>query len=124
MLGHLMEWLFNGIGGISQTDSSIAWKEVCINPQRVNSVNHADTSFESPYGGITCNWRQTENLYILEVTIPANSNAIVHLPTADAARAVEYGMPLSEQGLEKIETVNGELLVKVGSGHYHFEVER
>lgn len=125
MLGHLMEWLFNGIGGISQTDSSIAWKEVCINPQRVNSVNHADTSFESPYGGITCNWRQTENLYILEVTIPANSNAIVHLPTADAARASEYGMPLSQaKGLEKIETVNGELLVKVGSGHYHFEVER
>lgn len=121
MLGHLMEWFFNGLGGINQTDKSIAWKEVSINPQLVSGVNHASTSYVSPYGKITCNWKILDGVYTLEVDIPANSSAIVHLPTDNVNNVSEYGTPLNSTiGIENIKIQDKELLVKVGSGHYRF----
>ena len=118
MLGHLQEWFFNGIGGISQTDNSIAWKEVCINPQIVSSVNQATTSFISPYGKITCDWKIVGNKYMLEINIPANSKAVVHLPTTEADKITDYGMPLSK---DNAQVTGNETIFKIGSGHYYFE---
>jgi len=118
MLGHLQEWFFNGIGGISQTDNSIAWKEVCINPQMVSSVNNATTSFISPYGKITCEWKITDNKYTLEINIPANSKAVVHIPTTEADKITDCGVLVSKA---ETKVIGNETIVKVGSGHYYFE---
>ena len=118
MLGHLQEWFFNGIGGISQTDNSIAWKEVCINPQIVSSINEATTSFISPYGKITCEWKIIGTKYTLEINIPANSKAVVHLPTTETDKITDYGMPLSK---DNTQVIGNETIVNVGSGHYYFE---
>ena len=118
MLGHLQEWFFNGIGGISQTDNSIAWKEVCINPQIVSSINQATTSFISPYGKITCEWKIIGTKYTLEINIPANSKAVVHLPTTETDKITDYGMPLSK---DNTQVIGNETIVNVGSGHYYFE---
>lgn len=122
MLGHLLEWLYNGIGGISQTDKSVAWKEISIHPQIVNSVSHASTSFISPYGKITCDWRINGNVYSLEVNIPANSCAVIHLPTTATDKITDFGMPLSaSESIREIRTEGDETTIHAGSGHYYFE---
>ncbi|WP_434503235.1 family 78 glycoside hydrolase catalytic domain [Prevotella sp.] len=118
MLGHLQEWFFNGIGGISQTDNSIAWKEVCINPQIVSSVNNATTSFITPYGKITCEWKITDKKYTLEINIPANSKAVVHIPTTEADKITDCGVLVSKA---ETKVIGNETIVNVGSGHYYFE---
>jgi hypothetical protein len=122
MLGHLLEWLYNGIGGISQTDKSVAWKEISIHPQIVSSVSHASTSFTSPYGKITCDWRINGNVYSLEVNIPANSCAVIHLPTTATDKITDFGMPLSaSESIREIRTEGDETTIHAGSGHYYFE---
>lgn len=125
MLGHLMEWLFSGLGGIKQDEASTGFSTVEINPQPTGDITSARTSYVSPYGVIRCEWDIKNGLYTLSVEIPANSNAIVHLPTSNLSKVREYGKTLSEvEGLNIIKQEKGELAVKVGSGKYMFTVNQ
>ena len=53
-----MEWLYSGIGGIGQTEQSLGYKTVLIDPQIVGDITSATTSYESPYGLIRCGWKR------------------------------------------------------------------
>lgn len=106
MLGHLMEWLYAGLGGISQEKGSVAFKTIRIDPQVVGDVSYANTSYESPYGTIRCNWQRLADRYVLDVDIPAGANAMVCLPSS----------------LEDLPVAGKRETVRVGSGHYHYEV--
>lgn len=106
MLGHLMEWLYAGLGGITQQDGSVAFRTVRIAPQVVGDISYADVSYESSRGTIRCGWKIVDGRFVLDVDIPAGCEAVVCLPAG-------MGGPAHA-------TPHGEL--KVGSGHYHFEV--
>jgi len=118
MLGHLMEWLYGGLGGIRQSEGSVAFSDVLIDPQTVGDVTAARTTYQSPYGRIDCEWEKTDGKYSLRVSIPANSRATVCLPTTDTTKVTEYGSPLSFP----TEIRNGKCHVSIGSGNYLFEV--
>jgi hypothetical protein len=124
MLGHLMEWLYGGLGGIRQQEGSIAFRDVVIDPQTVGDVRSAATSYESPYGTIRCKWTLTDDDFTLEVSIPANSSAEICLPTTDARQVTISGLPLSNSDDATITSVTaGKLRVKVGSGNYLLKVK-
>jgi hypothetical protein len=121
MLGHLMEWLYGGLGGIRQQENSVAFREIVIDPQIVGDVRNVATSYESPYGTIRCKWTKTGDDFIMEVTVPANSTAEIYLPATDASRVTTYGLPLSaSDDVTVIGVDKGKLRVKVGSGSYQF----
>lgn len=122
MLGHLLEWLFTGVGGIKQEPSSVAFKVVKIEPQLLTGLNEAATTYESPYGTIRCEWKRgADNIY-LNLSIPANSEAIVYLPVSDTAQISEGGLPIGlSQSCKMIESdSSGKRKVKVDSGNYRF----
>jgi hypothetical protein len=124
MLGHLMEWLYGGLGGIRQMENSVAFREIVIDPQVAGDVKNATTSYESPYGTIRCKWTKTGDDFSMEVSIPANSMAEIYLPTTDARRVTTYGLPLSDSDdVTVIGAVQGKLRVKAGSGNYQFQVK-
>jgi hypothetical protein len=123
MLGHLMEWLYGGLGGIRQRDSSTAFSEILIDPQTAGDVRNATTSYESPYGTIRCKWSLTDNDFCIEVSIPANTVAEIRLPTVDPRQVTTFGLPLSDaKDVVSIGNDGGKLRVKVGSGNYQFQV--
>ena len=125
MLGHLMEWLYSGLVGISQSPSSVAYKEVVIKPQVVGDIYEARGSFRSPYGLIRSEWKQTAETFVQTADIPAGSSAWVYLPAADPAQITESGLPLGEAPQVTLqEQTPAYTLVRIGSGHYRFEVQR
>jgi hypothetical protein len=95
MLGHLMQWFYEGPAGISQAENSVGYKNIVIRPQVVGDITHAAASFQSPYGEIRLAWKKTGKSFELNVTVPANATATIYLPGADKA-------------------------VKVGSGNYNY----
>jgi hypothetical protein len=97
MLGHIMEWFFEGLAGISQVVNSVGYKNIVIRPQIVGDITYAAASFQSPYGEIKSAWKKTGNAFELNVTIPANSTAEIYLPGAGKA-------------------------IKAGSGNYTYKV--
>ena len=121
--GHLMEWFFSGLGGIRQSDESVAFHDIVIDPQVAGDVTSAETSYESPYGTIACSWRLSGNSYFLDVTIPANTKAGIVLPTDDVSEVTDCGSPVSRMKEMKVDEYEGsKLLLTTGSGTYHFEV--
>jgi hypothetical protein len=124
MLGHLMEWLYRALGGIQQADHSVAFKNIVIEPEVVGDVKACQTSYDSPYGKIVCDWKgDGEKHFEMTVDIPCNTTATVYLPVGHKKsvsinnRALEYRQLDLFQKFGKNKAV-----VNVGSGRYRFVV--
>ena len=121
MLGHIMEWFYGGLGGIDQTEYSIAYNEVKIEPQFAGDIHSTSACFESPYGKIETEWILSENRTDLKVNIPVNSSAVIFFPVNKNDHITESGKPI-----EKVKDINvlgsedGKMKIKVGSGEYFF----
>lgn len=77
MLGHLMEWLYTGIGGIRQAEGSIGFEKIIIDPQPVGDLTWAEVTHNCLYGEIYCRWDKSQNGYSMEVRIPVGTTADV-----------------------------------------------
>ena len=119
MLGHLMEWLYSGIGGIRQAENSIAFNHIKIDPETVGDLTSADVRFNSPYGEISTLWTKKDNTLTLEVNIPVNTTALVYFPTLPkSTMSEEYNSTFTDAGVE-----NGKSMISIGSGYYKFNLK-
>jgi hypothetical protein len=117
MLGHLMEWFYSGLAGIRQTENSVAFKEVEIKPEPVGDITEAKASFFSPYGEIRSGWRKKEHGLEMNVTIPANTTAVIYVPA-------KFGAMVSLNGRKVVvQYKEGKAILKTGSGEFIIEVK-
>ena len=122
MLGHIMEWYYGGLGGIGQTEKSVAYREIKIEPQFVGDIKSAKTSFEAPYGKIFSKWEKSGENFTLEIEIPVNTTAKIVLPTKNQDNISESGNKItSSNPISVSQNINGKVVVEVGSGKYFFE---
>ncbi len=117
MLGHIMEWFYGGLAGIRQSENSVAWHDIVIQPELVGDITHVRGSYESLYGTIISEWKREAGVFTLHVTIPANTKAIIYLPGAEGKQVIEGGAVLKVTAYKK-----GAAVVKVGAGEYEFVV--
>jgi alpha-L-rhamnosidase len=121
MLGHLMDWFYAGLGGISQTEKSVAYKEIVIKPEMVGDLTWAKASYQSPYGEIRSEWTKTGKAVTMNISVPANTTALVYIPFSAGSVLKEGGKEIS--GVKNIQVVGEEKgwkICKVGSGEYSF----
>jgi hypothetical protein len=119
MLGHIMEWFYSGLAGISQQENSIAYKHIIIRPQLVGHIASAKGSFQSPNGLILSEWKKDGNSFLLHVIIPVNSKATIYLPATPTSKITESDKTFSKAFI-KISTKSA--IIDVGSGEYWFKV--
>ena len=77
MLGHLMEWLYSGIGGISQAEGSVAYDNIIINPQPVGDLTWAEVSHHCIHGEIYVKWEKNDTGITMQIKIPEGTSAEV-----------------------------------------------
>jgi alpha-L-rhamnosidase len=124
MLGHVMEWFYNGIGGIRQDDNSVAFKNCVIKPSVVGNLTSAQTTFESPYGTIATDWKKDNTSFSLKVTIPCNTSAQVYVPVNKGQSVQEGTIPVTQvKDIQFIRNEVGYSVYQVGSGNYQFVVK-
>jgi hypothetical protein len=123
MLGHLMEWFYQGLGGIRQEEGSVAYKNIVISPEAVGGLAHVDVAYNSPYGLIGSKWEKTADHFILDVRIPVNTTAKICLPfegevtISEGQKMAGNTKDVAYEGVE-----DGRMVYKTGSGDYRFEV--
>jgi alpha-L-rhamnosidase len=119
-LGSCGEYLFEGVGGIRPARPG--FKNILIQPVIGNGLTWANASYDSIRGKIATAWKCESGRLSLEVTIPANTTAIVVIPAKDQSELTESAKPVTRaEGVKLKHSGNGVVQLEVESGTYHFE---
>ncbi len=84
---------------------------------------HAGGSVPTVAGPVVVGWerRARESGIALDLTVPANATALVHLPTSSASNVHEGGVPVDRvRGVSVHSVADGTTVLSVGSGAYRF----
>jgi len=121
MLGQIQEWFYHDLAGIQNAPDSAGFKKIIINPQPVGDVTWAKASYNSIRGKIVSDWKRSGDKFTLQVTIPANTRAIVYVPAKSASDVIEGGKPaLQDSGVKFLREENGCVIFEIASGNYTF----
>jgi hypothetical protein len=124
MLGHLMQWFFDGVGGIKQEDTSVAYKNFIIAPEPVLGLDKGSVSFNSPYGKIYSEWDHQYSYRVFTFYIPVNTTATIYLPTPPNKNIMESNQLLAmRREIKSLGYINGRQVFKLGSGKYKFIIK-
>jgi len=124
--GAIGDWMYRVVAGIDTYEDGAGYKHIKICPHPGGGLTQVTASLETYYGPVSSHWEVSANgEFLLKVSIPANTTATVYVPAKDQAAITEGGQPLSavkEIGVSGME--NGYVVLKVGSGDYHFRVAK
>ena len=121
MLGHLMQWFFDGVGGIKQEDTSVAYKNFIIAPEPVLGLDKGNVYFNSPYGRIYSEWDHQYSFHVFTIQVPVNTTATIYLPTPPNKTVLESNTPLAmHREIKSMGYQNGRQVFRIGSGKYKF----
>ncbi len=96
------------------------FKKVRIRPQPA-SLASAEIKVPCIRGTIHCRWERKAGHYMLEVSIPANTQAQIRLPSHSLANLKESGLNIAErQDVKMIGEEDGFVVCEIGAGHYSF----
>jgi alpha-L-rhamnosidase len=123
------EWMVKGVAGISPAQPGYA--QILIQPEVVGDLTSGNGSISTPKGQVSTSWTKVSSTqFNLKVTIPANSTAIVSIPTlgGTSSQITEGGVTIykggfvsGRSGINSIQsTANGRIAFNVGSGSYSF----
>jgi alpha-L-rhamnosidase len=121
MLGHLMEWFYNGLGGIYQDENSIAYNHIVIAPKTVGKIQWVNCSYNSPRGLISSNWKLDKWKFVLNVVIPEGTDASIVIP--EGYSDSEYSVTNVENG-EIIEPRIADRTFQLEGGNYEITSDR
>ena len=122
-LGAVGEWMVRTILGIAPDEQRPGYEHIIIHPRPGGSLTRAKGSYDSVRGEISVHWRFEQGGWLLDVTIPPNATATVHLPARDIADVSESGAPVAfAPGVRYVETTERSMVFLVESGTYKFAV--
>ncbi len=115
------EWLWRNVAGLNPDEQSPGYQTFTIHPRPTAEVSWCRSTYNSIRGPIVSNWRCDGDAFNLDITVPANSTAIVIIPTVDPNTVKESGHPTGQvEGVKLAGAGSGTVSYLVGSGNYHF----
>nr|MBA4167377.1 alpha-L-rhamnosidase [Chitinophagaceae bacterium] len=122
--GSVNEWLFGNMAGIRSAgagyDTILIRPEIA--PEKINTVK---ATYHSIHGNIISSWKKTNGTLIMDVTIPVSTIAEIHIPAASEQTITESNMALkSNKDITITGKDDGYVVVRAGSGKYHFVVNK
>ena len=79
LLGDLILWEYEYLGGIRALEPG--YKKVQLKPYPIDGLDFVNCAYNSVSGRIESNWKRDGNHFEWEITIPANTEAEVWIPT-------------------------------------------
>jgi alpha-L-rhamnosidase len=125
MLGDISAWFFKTLAGINCDPDGPGFRKIIINPRLAGDLTWVKAHHDSLHGRIVSNWQRDGDRLVMEVTIPINTTATVHVPARHADGVSESGKPAAESaGVKFLRMENGAAVYEVGSGCYQFRSMR
>ena len=92
--GAIGDWLIERLAGIQLSEPG--YSRSVLRPQFIEGLTKVSAGRRTPYGRLACAWSCQNGLITIDVVVPVNTKAVLHLPERDGVQ-------------------------ELGSGRYHFE---
>ena len=114
--GAIGKWLYQVVAGIGIDADNPGYKHVIINPRPGGGLTSAKATHESMYGIIASGWVLEGETLTMEVEVPANTSATIHIPGKTGEISIN-GEGLEDSAIDHQEK-EGAVVAKTGSGNY------
>ncbi len=119
LLGDLLIWYYENLAGIKAAEPGFS--TIVMNPALPEGLDSVNASYESVSGKIVSDWKKSDTEFIWNVTVPANTKAVVYIPAVKAEQVLESGKPANAtEGVKFLRLENDRAVFELGSGDYHF----
>lgn len=108
-------FFYENVAGIKPLAEFPGYKKFAINPSWFDILDFAEAEVESPYGKIRSKWEVKNNAVFLQLEIPFNTEAAVHIETGDWTDAEINHEPISNY---PVTALSKGCTVRLGSGAY------
>ncbi len=123
--GAIGDWMYRKMVGLDTYEDGPGYKHIKIQPHIGGGFTNASATYQTYYGTLSNAWKVENNMITMDVEIPANTTATVYVPATNVAAVTEGGKALSAIADIKIgESEEGYIPLQVGSGKYHFVVNK
>ncbi len=119
MFGDISAWFYRTLAGLRPDPARPGFKHTIIRPHRAGDLTWVRASHLSPYGLLKSEWRIDGDRFLLDLHLPSNTTATIHLPTTAPDSIRERGERLAETAqLSLPEIVEGRTVISLASGEY------
>ena len=122
MMGSVSSWFFKYLAGINVAKGAPGFPGNIDPPYFLKSLlgsSKLRLALLAPFGVHGDVWAAHE----LELTIPPNTHATIHLPSTSDARISESGKELGfAEGIESVRNDGKIVMVRIQAGTYHFRI--
>jgi alpha-L-rhamnosidase len=119
------EWFYNGLAGIQPDPAAPGYANIIFKPYLPADLDWAQASINTTRGPIKSSWRKHGHHATLDIEVPANSTATVHLPAGDPSKITEQDTPVAQSDdVTVVDSTDDVTTLTVGSGCYRFTFPR
>lgn len=132
MFGTVDAWFYKVLAGIGLDPAGPGFRRIIIKPYPVGNLKYASASVKTIRGTVSSSWARHDRSLVLNVTLPFNSEAKVHIPKMGLEKVIvkEGEKTIWENGsyVEGVAGITGGredgdyVTFDVGSGSYSFKV--
>lgn len=120
MLGHLMEWLYSGLGGIRQAPNDFGFRILHLEPEIVQGLDWVRAEYASINGPIALQWKKRKGKLLVRVIIPANTKTTLYLPMSKESEVALRKRFDDHEQVQFVDYADGKAQLSVNSGEYTF----
>jgi len=114
LLGDLVIWFYENLGGIRNDPQSVGFKKILMQPDFPEGLNSVNARYASPYGLIESHWTRDGDRLQWSITIPANTTATVKLPA-------RFNIATVDGAASDVTDADGISTLRLGSGSYRLQ---
>lgn len=122
MFGSIDEWFYRSLLGINP--AATGFKKIIIKPLPAGDLSWAKGSYECMYGTIKSEWKKSEVVFELKVTIPVNTEAEIWIPAAENSKVTAKDQPGKLPAISFLKHENGYAVFTAGSGDHVLAVNK
>jgi len=120
--GAVGNWLYTKVAGIQADQETPGYKKTIIKPHITEQLTYAKAEYHSVYGKILSHWQMTDGKLRLNIVVPPNTTAQIHIPAKGIEQVLENNAPVSgDQNIKVTGIKDGRVILETGSGEYKFE---
>ncbi len=121
LLGDFIIWCYEDLSGIKSDPDEPGFRRIIMKPILAGDLEFVKTSYRSVQGVIKSEWHRKASSFNWEITVPANTTALIYVPAKSVDEVTETGQQEKlNAGTKFIKMEEDRAVFEVKSGSYRF----